>query len=380
VNTLFGARDTLRAALPDLVLASLESGPAIVTLTLGGKSFAAPVTSVSVVGRTSTLLLAVAEDEPLAAVVGEVTALGLNLLGGDEFLLRQLREAPDLDGIRVVAGDSGVPLLVDSAAQIEGLLVDAMRLAGQLVCAVEVATVHSSPDRMNGGRRGHTASLEAARDESVYVALRDALLGRDLPLGDVVDIDEVADRLNVRSVHVGYALARLAQDGLVVRGADGRYAVTPVDEALVTSVLHARRILMTGIAECLVHELTDSEVAQIREAAERTRRPPGTRNIGVENGDSVRVFKDFNETVVRLSGNEVLSETYARLSVPTVMGHVVWQLDWSHLHDLLSAAALTFADAIEARDRRCAVLAVRDFNTLVEDYMVGVIRQRGGRL
>lgn len=223
-------------------------------------------------------------------------------------------------------------------------------------------------------------SLVASRDDATYQEMRRAILERAFPLEEEIRVEDVVAQLGVERANVTYALARLAHEGLVRRRTSDSYTLTPVDEGLIRTLLHARRILMIGITHCLIDELTDDEIGSVVDAAEATRRPAGTSDVGMENDRSVTVFRTFNEVVVGLAGNTVLLDTYRRLSVPTVMGRVLWRLEWSTLHDSLSERALEFAGALAARDRDRAVAAIRSFNDCVHEYAVGVLESTGGRL
>jgi len=383
-SSMSGSRGRLRALLPRHALDHFDRAHAAVTVSFGGTMLG---TAARTVGRVSPdpprVMVAVEAHPQIVAAIDRVGSFALSLIGDDDSqLVRRLTSDAEivLDGITVVRGRSGHPLLVDSLAQLECAVLDAAVVAGLHIYVADVTDACARAGASLDGIDGDLRNFVASRDDATYLEIRRAILARRLPLADDILVQDVVEQLDVDPANVTYALARLAHEGLVIRRTSDRYVVTPVDETLIVTLLHARRILMMGITDCLISELTDAEIESVLDAALATRRPAGTSDVGMENDHSVRVFQNFNEVVVGLAGNSVLLDTYQRLSVPTVMGRVLWRVDWSTLHDELSDHALEFARALAVRDRDGAIRAIRAFNDCVQDYGVGVLRSSGGRL
>ncbi len=363
----------------------LGRAEAIATVTFGGTMLGTVARTVATVSHEPPrVMVALEAGGQTVEGIDSVGSFALNLTDGlSDVVLDAFSTGRDgpLVGLAVSRGSAtGQPLLGEVAAQLECVTHDVSDVAGLRIYVADVvearARTGASLRTLDPGVR----SLVASRDDATYQEMRRAILERSFPLEDDIRVEEVVARLGVDRSNVTYALARLAHEGLVTRRTSDAYLLTPVDEGLIRTLLHARRILMIGVTHCLIEELTDDEIGAVVDAAEATRRPAGTRDVGMENDRSVTVFRTFNEVVVGLAGNAVLLDTYRRLSVPTVMGRVLWRLDWSTLHDGLSEQALEFAGALAARDRDRATAAIREFNDRVHDYAVGVLESTGGRL
>lgn len=378
-----GSRARLRALLPAHALDHFDRARAAITVAFGGTLLGTVARTVGRLSSDPPLVIVTLDAHPLITeAIDQVGSFALNLIAFDEDRLDGLGPEREtvLDGLPVVRGASGHPLLGDSLAQLECSVHDAVSVGAHRVYTADVTDAFARGGASLAAIDGDLRNFVASRDDATYHELRRAILERRFPLEEDILVPEVCAQLEVTAANVRYALSRLAHEGLVTRHTSERYAVVPVDERLIVTLLHARRILMMGITDCLVDELTDREIESVLEAALQTRRPAGTNDVGMENDASVRVFQNFNEVVVGLAGNSVLLDTYRRLSVPTVMGRILWQVEWSTLHDALSERAIEFAHGLTLRDRQRAIAAIRSFNDCVHEYAVHALRSRGGQL
>jgi DNA-binding GntR family transcriptional regulator len=378
-----GSRGRLRDLLPQHALDHFDRARAALTVAYGGTMLG---TLARTVGRVSAdpprVMVALEAHPQIVRAVEQVGSFALNLIDESEDRLDRLTgdAAIELDGMTVIRGTSGHPLLSDSVAQLECSVHDAVSAGGLRIYVADVTDACARGGASLAGIDGDLRNFVASRDDATYHELRRAILERRFPLEDDIRVQDVVAQLEVTLANVTYALSRLAHEGLVMRRTSERFVVTPVDESLIVTLLHARRILMRGITDCLVTQLTEAEIASVLEAALETRRPAGTSDVGMENDRSVRVFQTFNELVVGLAGNSVLLDTYRRLSVPTVMGRILWRVEWSTLHDALSECAIEFAHGLALRDRERAIAAIERFNDCVHEYAVHSLRSHGGRV
>ena len=300
--------------------------------------------------------------ERLVSALAEVGSFALNLIDEDSSRtgppLRPESET-SLDGMTVVRGASGHPLLGDSVAQLECAVHESGSIGELRAYLADItdacARAGASLDSIGGDLRNFVAS----RDDATYQEIRNAIMDRRFPVDREVVVAELIEQLGVERANVIYGLTRLIHEGLVTRRDAERYIADPRRRGPYRH-LATRSSHPDDRHHQNPHHRADRRRDRHRSSKppRRRRRPPGTIDIGMENDRSVRVFQDFNELVVGLSGNSVLLDTYRRLSVPTVMGRVLWRLDWSTLHDELSEHALAFARGIAARDRDRAILAV----------------------
>jgi 4-nitrophenol 2-monooxygenase / 4-nitrocatechol 4-monooxygenase, reductase component len=376
-------RGRLQESMPRQALGQLESGPAAATVAFGGTMIGVGVRSMTTVAvDPPRVLVALDAGSQVAEGIEIVGTFALNIF--DEGTTATPAIAPGvefgLDAMIVTRGVAGNPLIEDSVAQLECAVQSCSSVGNLRVFLADVTDVRARAGARLDLVDGKLRNFVASRDDATYRELRRAILERQMPLEADLLVSEIVEQLEVERANVTYALTRLTHERLVIRRTSERYSITPVDETLIASMLRARRILMVGITDCLISDLTDAEIASVVRAAEATRRPPGASDVGMENESSVSVFRTFNELIVTLAGSPTLLDTYRGLSVPTVMGRVLWRLDWSTLHDVLSERALEFADALAARDREAAAVAIRNFNDCVYEYAVGVLRSTGGQL
>ena len=67
--------------------------------------------------------------------------------------------------------------------------------------------------------RGKFGRFETELEEAAYRELRRLVLDRELASGAALDVDELAQRLNLERQRIFYALTKLSMDGLVARDA-----------------------------------------------------------------------------------------------------------------------------------------------------------------
>ncbi|HET6509066.1 MAG TPA: flavin reductase [Baekduia sp.] len=382
---VLASRESLHESVAHDALVHLGRTDAAVTVAFGGTLIGRLARTVSTISHDPPRLLVALDGEGRTAEgLDAVGAFAVNLLDGPaDAMTRRFAGNGDvgLEWFSVARGSSsGTPLLREAAAQLECVVQDACTVGDVRVYVAGVVDVRARTGASLRALDDGLRSLVASRDDETYHALRKLVLAREIPLDNELLVEDVVEHLGVERANVTYALARLTHEGLVTRQSSERYLITPVDEHLLVTLLHARRTLLMGVTDALIDELTDEEIATVVEAAEATRRPKGTTDFGLENDRSAQIFRAFNEVIVGLSGNSVLLDEYRRLSVPTVMGRILWRMDWSTLHDRLSEHAIEFATALAARDRADAIRAIRAFNDSVHKYAVGVLEATGGRL
>lgn len=101
------------------------------------------------------------------------------------------------------------------------------------------------------------------RDE-VYHLLRRRILSHEYPPGYRFDLTALETRLGISRTPLKEALHRLAADGLVeIRPRRGTF-VTSLNATEVAESFEVRRILECGVAERIVCEATDAELAALR--------------------------------------------------------------------------------------------------------------------
>jgi hypothetical protein len=191
-------------------------------------------------------------------------------------------------GVDVIEGVTGEPLLADALANLECRVVEEVTGGTHSVFLAEVEHAtgrHGSPLAYF---RGEFGRLELAQDDDAFRDIRARVMSRELPVGEPLGLDEVAELVGVPRGSAYHALTKLSGEGLVSRAADGRFVVTPLTAAAVQDGLEARRAIELGVAAATVGQLSEGQLLELRAAVESTRPAPGRRPLGVRHGRAHR--------------------------------------------------------------------------------------------
>jgi GntR family transcriptional regulator, rspAB operon transcriptional repressor len=163
------------------------------------------------------------------------------------------------------------------------------------------------PARSGRGKHVELAALTTERlTDTVYGLLRERILSGVFRPGEKLNVDLLAQQLNVSQTPIKGALALLAAEGLVeVQPRRGTF-VTAISEREITEVLAIRAALEALAAETIVDHATAADVdalkTMVREIAEAT-------DVDLH----FRKNSDFHQRLVELSGNQKLAELYRQL-------------------------------------------------------------------
>lgn len=186
----------------------------------------------------------------------------------------------------------------------------------------------------------------------VYRALRDAIVRGELPAGQPIPEDHLAQQLNVSRTPLREAMRSLEHDRLVIRAANGRLWVAPLTEA------EARQLFAVRIA---LEELAISEACErlTREELDRMEATLEAMAMPAPMGDARRALDEgsmFHGIVNRASGNtinaEILSQLQLRIDRYRMLGTRTRpaRLDNAHDEHVLILGALRQHDATLARE------------------------------
>jgi DNA-binding GntR family transcriptional regulator len=140
--------------------------------------------------------------------------------------------------------------------------------------------------------------------ESVYSAILDMIVSRQLEPGQHLVESELAVMLGVSRQPVREALQWLKNDGWVdLRPGLGAFVHTPtVEEA--DQLLAVRSLLETESARLAAGRATEKDVVRLRELCTRGREALGAEDVAA----MVELNAELHRTVMRMSGNDVLVE------------------------------------------------------------------------
>ena len=139
------------------------------------------------------------------------------------------------------------------------------------------------------------------RAESVYRALRRAIIEQALKPGMKLPEDSIGEQLGVSRTLVREAFGRLAVEGLVElkpnRGAS--VACPSLEEA--RDVFEVRRALERLTMETLAGQLSKQQIASLRELVRREEGAPGR-----DDPEAIQLAGDFHVRLAGMTGNPVL--------------------------------------------------------------------------
>lgn len=154
-------------------------------------------------------------------------------------------------------------------------------------------------------------ALQAERlTDTIYALLRERILGGAFVPGERLNVDALAQQLNVSQTPLKGALALLVADGLVeVQPRRGTF-ITQVSPRQISELLSIRRALELLATETVLDFVTAEEIEHLRTLVEQ-----------IEHATDVdghyRGNYELHKRLVELSGNGKLAEIYAELN-----GHI----------------------------------------------------------
>jgi len=156
--------------------------------------------------------------------------------------------------------------------------------------------------------------------DQVYASLKEALATRKLAPGEKLSLQELATAYGVSRSPVQQALTRLVTEGLVeVRPHLGHF-VRPLTVASVCEAYDVREALELWAARHTVGRVTPGDLVELRRLMERTLPMAGPGRLAAGFFETNQAFHDFQ---IGLAGNELMRESYRRLSVNALMARVL---------------------------------------------------------
>lgn len=181
--------------------------------------------------------------------------------------------------------------------------------------------------------------------DSVYDALRQAILQRVFHPGERLDVDALAKKFDVSAMPVRQAVQRLATEGLMeVRPRSGTY-VARLSARDVAETFDIRRALECLAAETAVQNVDDSALRELRRLVIQV-----GRATPAEHG---AVNAEFHRQIILLSGNQRLVDIYDQLNAHLQIARIHESgSDWSQRKDQEEAEHEEICAAVGARDPR----------------------------
>jgi GntR family transcriptional regulator, rspAB operon transcriptional repressor len=223
--------------------------------------------------------------------------------------------------------------------------------------------------------RLQTLSRQRTSD-SVYDALRHAILSRKFESGQRLNVHKLAAELGVSLTPVKDALTRLEAEALIqIRPRSGTF-VTAVSPDDVAEAFEIRCALECLAAERALARATAENVSQLRELV-------GQIGLPVE-GEPGRLAHaarniEFHKRIVALSGSRRLVQMYESLDAHIQIARIhLGHGDWKTRLDSERAEHLAIVDALDRRDVTGLVAALRHHILRAAESLVRDLRNLDG--
>jgi 4-nitrophenol 2-monooxygenase / 4-nitrocatechol 4-monooxygenase, reductase component len=264
------------------------------------------------------LLVCLNKSSSTGQAIASARHFAVNILGEGQAdaAMRFAGKGDKFAGQRIVRGDAGQPLLGDALANLECRLVEEVTGGTHTVFLGEVEQATGGHGAPLAYFRGQFGRLELKQDEEAHHDLRARVLSRELPAGEPLSLDAVAELVGVPRGSAYHALTKLSSEGLVTRTADGEFVVTPLTVASVSEGLEARRAIELGVAASTVGRLSDQQLEEFRSAVQETRPAPHEQ---FDIDDHLDKYARFHEYFVGLAGSPALVDLHRRVNTANMI-------------------------------------------------------------
>lgn len=184
----------------------------------------------------------------------------------------------------------------------------------------------------------------------IYEALHESIVAGELNPGDRIVIEHVAQQLGVSPTPVREALARLIQQGLVVKASNGRLQVVPLTRHYVMGTYLVRAALEGLAAELAAPLISRENLAELQRALK-----------GIESTIRARDYQSYIEaddflhiTVVNAARNDMLSREISGIYLHVGYVRGFWKHHFSQDALIIHREHQLIVDALVDRDPQSA--------------------------
>ena len=146
----------------------------------------------------------------------------------------------------------------------------------------------------------------------VYIQLRRKILSNQIPANARLKEDEWAKKIEVSRMAVREALTRLLGEGLVVLGEKGGYYLKPMTPEVVRELRELREVLEIGAIRLVIRKTTKRQLDVLDKICDDFSKMVSSQYY---NG-ALEADMKFHETLIELSGNKNLLQTYLASHIP----------------------------------------------------------------
>ena len=204
--------------------------------------------------------------------------------------------------------------------------------------------------------------------DTVYGLLRERILTGVYRPGEKLPVDQLAQQLGVSQTPVKGALGQLVAEGLIRMSPRRGTFVTEITERAISESLSIRVALEQLAADTLLNQVTDHDVAHLTSLAEQIKNAAAVDEHFLRN-------MEFHDYLVKLSGNQRLTEIYRQLKAHIQMALVHSRSEsWRDRMPSETAEHLAILEAIECRDRTALKSAIDEHLAHARVSLLGQLR------
>jgi 4-nitrophenol 2-monooxygenase / 4-nitrocatechol 4-monooxygenase, reductase component len=304
------------------VIGHFASGVTVITARAGDEDFGATASAVSSLSLDPPMLLVCLNIRgSTQAAIHSSRAFGVNILDEDQGIIAERFAFPHgkkFEGLNVLRGDSGTPLLADSLAYCECRVAEDVAAGTHRVFLANVLRAVAREGSPLTYFRGRFGRFEVEQDRVTYAELRTRILSRSFSLEDSLDVGRLAKEFATLPATIYHALTKLVADGLLLRDPERGYVVRPVTPEISEQAFDARCAIELGVAASTVGRVPEDRVVGLRRLMEETA-PLVAEGRFVDVDAYTRHNEAFHNAIVSMADNPTLADAYARLGVSGLM-------------------------------------------------------------
>ena len=363
------------------VMGRFASGVTVITTRAQGADHGTTASAVSSLSMEPPMVLVCLNQTSATQVaVREAGCFAVNILGADQgdiaFRFATKSGSEKFEGTQVTRGRRDVPLIARALAILECRVAEMVTGGTHTVFLAEVEHAGAEEGAPLTYFRGQFGRFETELEEAAYRELRRLVLDRELASGAALDVDDLAQRLNIERPRIFYALTKLSMDGLVARDPATGYRINPLTVFASDQAYDARRTVEIGVAEQTVPTVTEADLEEMRHHVVSTEAT--VRGARPSLPDFQRENRALHEHQVSLSHNQALVEFYRRLGISAISSRALEGRDWPNMVMVDHHAELLRAYA--DRDVDAAKQVIHKHNDHAKQVAREVIQAAGGEM
>jgi flavin reductase (DIM6/NTAB) family NADH-FMN oxidoreductase RutF/DNA-binding GntR family transcriptional regulator len=362
------------------VIGRFASGVTVITTTADGQDFGTTASAVSSLSMDPPMLLICLNrtSETREAILA-AGWFAVNILSEAqaEIAYAFAKKSPDkFRDKEVVRGGSGVPLIPGAIAHLECRVSETATGGTHTVFMGEVQDARATEGAPLTYYRGRFGRFEDTLQDAAYRRLRELVISRELPRGTPLEVEQLAQELDLDKVHVFYALTKLTTDRLVERQPDGHLMIKPLTVRTAHEAIDARCAIEVAVVDKVAGAIPDADADALRAHAHAAQEAATARPANI--AELVTAGHAFHEHFIGLLRNDALQSFFRRLDIGGIWARAAPDID---RRGKTSASYLgELVDACVAADRDAAKQILYDHAASVKENAREAIELVGGEL